>query len=843
MKLRGNMNLQTKLMAGFGSVALICTLIGLVGWYGANKLEDSIQDTGEHKLPAMQTILSLKEAQLVIKTSERTLLNPTLNPTSRENEYKKIDAAFEQAQTAMLAYESLPQNGATKKVWDNFLTSWDAWKGDIARFLELSKKIDALNIQNPQQLALDVEQNFGAYKTWAAETSKAILEQTEFRGNLDPEQSAFGLWLKSLEVANPDVQEAVRNLKQQLSDVYKNVATIADLLAIEEYALAKDVYVYEVLPSIESIQIYVNRLMKPIREALDYFTQTTLHEREVTAKSLASSENILNNIVEQNNRAVVHAMEQGNAVVQKLNRIIFSAILLGGMAALGLGFFLARSITVPLKKTVQMIEELGKGHLDNRLGIIRNDEIGQVARAMDEMAEKLGAMVFRISDSSQELTAISQNISDSSGRVDASARHQAKEVEETSSAIAEISASVEEVGQGISTLTDSASETTSTVLELSASIEEVAQNAENLADTVEEVGASITEMATSITQIADNTRVLQESKDSTVSSVAQMDASVRQVEEHAKETARITEKVRADVAVGKTSVDATITGINEIRRSSQITGEVVTSLSEQAQNIGSILSVIDDVTDQTNLLALNAAIIAAQAGEHGRGFAVVSDEIRELADRTSLSTREIAKVIRGVQQETQKAVTAIERGEKSIAEGEKLSLQSGEVLNQIVTGIQDVDQRIEKIAQATLEQALGSRTIREAIERISKMVDQTASATSEQKKTADLIIQATVSMNGVTNRVKFSTREQSEASKNIARSMEDVNGMIRKINQACQKQRQESKRIKLAAKEIQGSAKVNLESTKVLKDAATRQEDQITLLNKEMGAFKVDSQG
>jgi len=110
-----------------------------------------------------------------------------------------------------------------------------------------------------------------------------------------------------------------------------------------------------------------------------------------------------------------------------------------------------------------------------------------------------------------------------------------------------------------------------------------------------------------------------------------------------------------------------------IRNSSRITAEVIETLSLRANDIGAILSVIDEVAEQTSLLALNAAIIAAQAGDHGKGFAVVADEIRELAERTSSSTREIATVVNGVQEETRRAVDAISLAEASITEGVRLS--------------------------------------------------------------------------------------------------------------------------------------------------------------------------
>ena len=169
-------------------------------------------------------------------------------------------------------------------------------------------------------------------------------------------------------------------------------------------------------------------------------------------------------------------------------------------------------------------------------------------------------------------------------------------------------------------------------------------------------------MAASIKQVGGSAENLMEAANITSSSVMEMDSSIKQVEKNALDTAAVSEEVKRDAEVGKEAVEATIAGINAIKNSSRITSEVITTLSERANDIGAILSVIDDVAGQTNLLALNAAIIAAQAGEHGKGFAVVAEEIKGLAERTSSSTREIAEVIKGVQDETRRAVEAIRPG-------------------------------------------------------------------------------------------------------------------------------------------------------------------------------------
>jgi methyl-accepting chemotaxis protein len=318
-----------------------------------------------------------------------------------------------------------------------------------------------------------------------------------------------------------------------------------------------------------------------------------------------------------------------------------------------------------------------------------------------------------------------------------------------------------------------------------------------------------------------------------------MDATIRQVEKNAIDSAAISETVRSDAEVGKNAVLEAIAGMQAIRASSQITAEVVETLSLRVNDIGAILSVIDEVAEQTNLLALNAAIIAAQAGEHGKGFAVVADEIRELAERTSSSTREIAAVIKGVQEETCRAVDAISQAEESISDGEKLSQRSGSALEKIVTGVQRAGIQVSEIAKATVEQARGSQSIREAMESVEEMVENIAKSSSEHSRGTDMISSAVERMKDLTIHVRTSTREQSRASSLIARSTEDVTGMIDQIREACRSQVESSGLISASVSSIEGASTANSQAAKVMNTAVADLSHQIDLLEKEMTGFKI----
>jgi methyl-accepting chemotaxis protein len=520
--------------------------------------------------------------------------------------------------------------------------------------------------------------------------------------------------------------------------------------------------------------------------------------------------------------------------------MVSAAVTLSVIAIIALfSYFITKSITKPLRSCVAFAKTVAGGRLDARQEVCGGGETAELAHAMNIMAENLHNMVSRISSTTEALTSIDNNLENAASQAVDAAQIQEKSVLETSRAVVQINKTVLEVYEGIDKLSESATETSSSSLEMAATIEEVAMSAEKLEDAVGEVSSSITQMSSSVKEIGTSIVNLLEASTTTASSIAEMDATIKQVEKNAMVSASISETVKKDAEIGKNAVLEAIDGMQAIRASSLITSEVVETLSLRVKDIGAILSVIDEVAEQTNLLALNAAIIAAQAGEHGKGFAVVADEIRELAERTSSSTREIALVIKGVQEETGRAVDAITQAEGSIAAGEILSQRSGTALEKIVTGVQRAGIQVSEIAKATVEQARGSQSIREAMERVGDMVESIANSSREHSRGTDMISAAVERMKDLTTHVRTSTREQSRASSLIARSTEDVTSMAERIREACQSQVDSSTLISKSVNSIEVATAANSRATKVMNASVADLTIQIDLLEKEMTGFKL----
>jgi methyl-accepting chemotaxis protein len=208
--------------------------------------------------------------------------------------------------------------------------------------------------------------------------------------------------------------------------------------------------------------------------------------------------------------------------------------------------------------------------------------------------------------------------------------------------------------------------------------------------------------------------------------VAEMAGGVRNAAEMAEETARIAKAAREHSTLGQTIVHQASSEIERIARSVEQSAQVVAALGERSEQISGIVKVIHDIADQTNLLALNAAIEAARAGEQGRGFAVVADEVRKLAERTTAATGEISSVINAIQAETQSAIATIRAGSDQARNGASLARQAAEALQLINEGAQQTLEMATNIARTMSEQSAKSGVIAEMVTDIIGLADRNA---------------------------------------------------------------------------------------------------------------------
>ncbi|HTT37856.1 MAG TPA: methyl-accepting chemotaxis protein [Burkholderiales bacterium] len=272
---------------------------------------------------------------------------------------------------------------------------------------------------------------------------------------------------------------------------------------------------------------------------------------------------------------------------------------------------------------------------------------------------------------------------------------------------------------------------------------------------IRDVAQSAAQLSAASSQLASSSRQQSDAAGATAAAVQQVTVSMSQVSDHAKQVRALSGQSGELSSRGGEVIHRVVADMNAISESVGRSSEVIRGLDKHSAEIQSIVKVITDIAEQTNLLALNAAIEAARAGEQGRGFAVVADEVRKLAERTSQSTKQIADIVSNIRTGTQNAVASMSEGVAKVSAGVSLAHQAGVSIDQIKSSSAQVVTAVADISSALEEQSSAAGEIARHVENIARMAEQNDTAIQQADRTANQVAQLGAALQSTVARFKL----------------------------------------------------------------------------------------
>src|SRR5256714_4214544 len=410
------------------------------------------------------------------------------------------------------------------------------------------------------------------------------------------------------------------------------------------------------------------------------------------------------------------------------------SVLFAVLLAVGTDLFLAwrlnSGFVAPVQELAQFSERFATGDPRARAEVNSNDELGYIA-------ENLNRAVARVSKATSN-----QEASDHLQR-----------------SITELLTVINQVARGDLTLRGKV--TSDALGNVADSINYMLDNFTKVLERVRKAAMEVTACSNNILVAADEMQAGATPQDqeitNTSSAVEELTVSMKQISNKAEASAEAARRAPDAAEQGNRALRDTLEGMQRIRASVQATAKKIKSLGDRSLEISEIINVINDITEQTNLLALNAAIEAARAGEAGRGFAVVADEVRKLAEHSRTATKDIAALIKAIQAETNEAVVVMEEGTKEVEVGAKLADQAGKALEAISSVVRQSAELVQEISLASKQQVRGTEGVANAMQIISNITRQTSQGARQTARTVENMVKLSEQLNEALSQFRINT--------------------------------------------------------------------------------------